>query len=168
MKVIGLDLSITATGVADPDGKTSTIKPGSTGDRRLVEIRDTVGVAATGCDLVVIEDLPPIRAHALSILGMVHGAVRTTLLIWEIPYVLVPPGSVKKYATGKGTATKPDMRMALFQRADLDLRDDNQVDAWWLRAMALDHYGQPVMGLPRNHRDALAKVNWPNLIGDEA
>lgn len=166
MKILGLDLSITATGVARHDGQTYTIKPSSTGDRRLIEIRDVVHLAVGACDLVVIEDLPPIRAHALSILGMVHGTIRTALMAWGIPYVLVPPGSVKKYATGKGTATKPDMRMALFQRAGIDLRDDNQVDATWLRFMALDFYGHPVVDLPKAHRAALAKVQWPNLIGD--
>ena len=163
MKILGLDLSITATGVADHDGGTSTIKPATAGDRRLVTIRDAVGLVVGGCDLVAIEELPPIRAHALGILGMVHGVVRSALIMWRIPYVLIPPGNLKKYATGKGSATKPDMRMALFQRAGLDLRDDNQVDAWWLRAMALDHYGQPTVALPKIHRDALNKVLWPDI-----
>jgi len=70
---------------------------------------------------------------------------------------------LKRYATGKGNATKADMRMALFQRAGLDVRDDNAVDAWWLRAMALDHYGHPLVAMPQTHRQALEKVAWPEL-----
>lgn len=166
MNVVGLDLSIAATGVARRDGTTFTIKPVSAGDRRLVEIREVIAVPVGGCDLVVIEDLPPIRAFALGILGMVQGTVRAALMMWGIPYAVVPPGSLKKYATGKGGATKPDMRMALYQRTSIDMRDDNQVDAFWLRAAALDHYGLPVVQVPQSHRDALKKVAWPNLIGD--
>lgn len=168
MRIAGLDLSITATGIARLDGSTYTVRPTATGDLRLITITDavgdTVGLTAGVCDLAVIEDLPT-HAHAAGITGMVHGAVRSALLRWGVPYVLITPASVKKFATGKGNATKADMRMALYQRAGLDMRDDNQVDAWWLRAAALDHYGQPVVQVPQSHRAALAKVQWPNAIG---
>lgn len=168
MKVLGLDLSLTATGIARCDGWTETIKTRTEdGDHRLAVIRDHIrGIAhAPLATLAVIEDVPPIRAHALSTIGMVHGVVRTLLADLGVPYVLVPPSNLKQFATGKGKATKPDMRMALYQRATLDLRDDNQVDAWWLRAMALDHYGAPVVQVPQSHRAALTKVQWPNLNG---
>jgi Holliday junction resolvasome RuvABC endonuclease subunit len=171
MNIAGLDLSITATGIARHDGSTYTVRPTTTGDRRLIAIRDavglTVGMSSGLCDLAVIEDLPT-HAHSAGITGMVHGAVRSALLQWAVPYVLITPASVKKYACGKGNATKADMRMALYQRAGLDLRDDNQVDAWWLRAAAHDHYGEPVVQVPQSHRAALTKVNWPNLIGDQS
>lgn len=161
MKVVGLDLSVAATGTCDRDGKLFTIKPGFKGDWRLVEIRDCIELMVGGCDLVVIEELPPVRAHALGILGMVHGAVRSMLMMDNIRYALAPPTVLKKYATGRGQATKPDMRMALFQRTDLDVRDDNQVDAYWLRAMGLDQLGEPVVKLPEAQRAALSKVAWP-------
>lgn len=170
MKVLGIDLSLTATGVAHWDGMTETIKTRTEdGDRRLVVIRDHLrGVAYVPRPvLVVIEDLPK-HAKAAGITGMVQGVARVALADLGVPYVLVVPSIVKQYATGKGNATKPDMRMALFQRAGIDLRDDNQCDAWWLRAMALDHYGQPAVELPKTHRAALAKVQWPNLIGDQS
>lgn len=162
MKIAALDLSITATGIAFTDGRTHTVTSRRTGDHRLLVIQGAVrDIAAGVCDLVVIEDLPT-HAHGAGITGMVHGVVRALLLSEDVPYVLVTPATVKKFATGKGNATKADMRMALFQRASLDIRDDNQVDAWWLRAAALDHYGEPVVQVPQSHRVALAKVQWPN------
>lgn len=162
-RVIGLDLSITATGIALWDGHTDTIKAAKWGgDWRLVNIRKHVLTHALTprAHLVVIEDLPT-HAHGAGITGMVHGVVRELLLDNGIPYVLVPPASLKKYATGKGNATKADMRMALFQRAGVDLRDDNQVDAWWLRAAGLDQLSHPLVDLPKVQRAALDKVAWP-------
>jgi hypothetical protein len=160
VNVVGLDLSITATGVADREGQTYTIKPAPRGDGRLVEIRDCVGLAVGVAQMVAIEDLP-VNAKSAGITGMVHGAVRAALIMWGIRYVLITPASVKKYATGKGNADKTAMALAAFKRAGLEFGDDNQCDAWWLRAMTLDHYGAPVVEVPASHRVALDAVTWP-------
>jgi Holliday junction resolvasome RuvABC endonuclease subunit len=163
LRAVGLDLSITATGICGTDGETVTVKTKAIGDRRLVDITNAVIAIAANCDLAVIEDLPT-HAKSAGITGMVHGAVRMALLERSIPYVLVTPASVKKFATGKGNAGKPEMAVALFKRADLEVGDDNQVDAWWLRAMAFEQYGQPLVPMPAVNRSALAAIKgWPEV-----
>jgi Holliday junction resolvasome RuvABC endonuclease subunit len=168
MKIIGLDISIRATGVAFDGGIAglTTIRPRSKGDDRLVEITQAVLAVllphdpATG--LVVLEDLPTgLRNAAAGSLGMVHGAVRAELIRLGAPYTTVPPATLKVYATGRGNAQKPDMRMELYKRAGLDVADDNQVDAWWLRALGLDLLGRPALDLPKMHRRALDKLVVP-------
>lgn len=156
--VLGIDPSLTATGIAYRDGTTATVKTRNTGDRRLVAIQEAVAVA-TDMDtrLAVLEDLPT-HAQGAGLTGMVQGVIRVTLIDNEVPYVTIAPATLKKYATGSGSATKADMRMALYQRTGLDLRDDNQVDAWWLRAAGLQMLGHPVVTVPRVQVDALAKV----------
>ncbi|GAA2990396.1 hypothetical protein GCM10017559_08000 [Streptosporangium longisporum] len=166
-RVLGLDLSITATGVAysiNPDSVgTATIRPRTRGDERLVEIRNALASDIAAADLVVIEDLPT-HAHGAGITGMVQGAIRVACYDHATPFVTIPPATLKKYATGRGNATKADMRMALFQRTGQDLRDDNQVDAVWLRAAGLEGLGHPVVDLPQAQRAALAKVTWPQAV----
>lgn len=166
-RVVGLDLSLTATGMALAGGVTVTIKPTAKGDWRLTQIRGTVRDALEACqlapaaDLVVIEDLPT-HAHAAGITGMVHGAVRTLLHDW-LPYVTVPPALLKKYATGKGNSDKTAMALAAFKRAGIEFADNDQCDAAWLRWMGLDAIGFPAFDLPAVNREALAKVEWPKL-----
>jgi Holliday junction resolvasome RuvABC endonuclease subunit len=163
-RVLALDLSLAATGVATPHGELSTIKPTSNGDIRYHEIQRRVRDLLTDLapDLVVMEDVPTgIRNAAAGPLAMVHGAVRTRLIDWEIPYITVPPATLKVYATGRGNAPKPDLRMELYKRTGIDVTDDNQVDAAWLRYLALDLAGQPELKLPATHRRALAKLSLP-------
>ncbi|BCM70924.1 hypothetical protein EASAB2608_06258 [Streptomyces sp. EAS-AB2608] len=161
-RVLGLDLSITATGYALSDGQTGTFKGPWKGDWRLVAIKTAVAGQADGIDVAVIEDLPT-HAKAAGITGMVHGAVRTVLMELGVPYVLITPATLKAYATGKGNADKTAMAIAALKRAGREFVDDNQCDAWWLRAAGLDWYGHSEFDMPKAQRDRLGKVTWPKL-----
>jgi hypothetical protein len=164
LKIAGLDLSITATGICDVNGVTSTHGgDAKLGDRRLCKIRSAVESVVLGADVVMIEDLPR-GGMGGATTGMVQGVARELLTGLGIPYILIIPSKLKVYATSKGTATKSDMRMSLFQRFGIDERDDNRADAWWLRALGSDLYEQPLtqangnVYLPQSHRRALDKL----------
>lgn len=62
-RVVGLDLSLTSTGVAHPDGSTSLIKSKFKDDRRLLDLYFGIQAAVRTADFVVLEDLP---LHAMS------------------------------------------------------------------------------------------------------
>jgi Holliday junction resolvasome RuvABC endonuclease subunit len=166
LRVLGLDLSLTATGICLADGIALTIKTRQKdGDRRLVVIADALASMigdGSSVDLAVIEDLPR-HAMAAGITGMVHGVARAVLLRAGIPYALVVPATLKAFATGKGSGDKTPMAMAAYKRAGREFADDNQCDAAWLRWAGLDWYGQPEFDLPKAQRERLAKVVWPDL-----
>lgn len=128
------------------------------GDARLLHIRSAVRELGQGAEFALIEGTV-LRSSAASISGMVHGVVRAELMDLGVPYATVPPMSMKKYGTGKGTADKIAMRMEAFKRADgIEFEDDNACDSWWAWVMGNDYRGQPVLILPQSHRDSLKKI----------
>jgi Holliday junction resolvasome RuvABC endonuclease subunit len=165
MRIMGLDLSINGTGVCLPDGSTYTIRCNtSQGDHRLTIIRDRVRRDLAGVDLVVLEDLPAkLQAAASKALGLVQGTVRITLLDAGVPYAVISPSTLKKFATGRGNCDKAAMILAAYKRSGIEFRDDNQADAYWLHIAGLDRYAEvpPFGGLPAPQRRALDIVGWP-------
>lgn len=162
-RVIGIDPSLTGTGIARADGGLSVIGgDAALGDKRLQLIHSVVATVLDHDrpELAVIEDLPT-HAHGAGKLGMVQGVVRYALLHAGVSYVALIPSVVKKYATGNGGASKSDMRMALYRRTGVDERDDNKVDAFWLRAAGLDWLNCPTVNLPAAQRAVLARAAWP-------
>jgi len=178
--VIGLDPSLTSTGIAHLDGRTTTVKTRKAdGDGRLLHIAHAVTMAAieqfeagTGPlpALAVLEDLPT-HAKGSGITGMVHGVVRAALINLGVPYALVVPATLKSYACDDGRASKPDMAAAAYLAAGREFPGDltkggnggDQCDAWWLRAAGLDRLGFPEFTLPQAQRNRLTKAKWPEV-----
>jgi Holliday junction resolvasome RuvABC endonuclease subunit len=158
--VVGLDLSMTASGVTHTvEGAACwhLIKPKLIKDQRLGEIKARVRGYVTGAEFVLVEMLPP-NMKGAGITGMVQGVVRNMLQEMEVRYGDVGPSSLKKYATGKGNASKTEMSLAALKRGGVELAEDNVCDAWWLWVMANDHLSHPVFTLPKIQRDELGKI----------
>ncbi|MHC3474634.1 RuvC family protein [Streptomyces sp. 7R007] len=168
-RILGLDLSLTATGICLPDGTTRTIKTNpKDGDRRLQYIVRDIGIAldehefGDSSDLVVMEEAPPgLKGPAIKAIHMVHGAVRLRLLDYDTPFAVINPTVLKAYATGSTQADKTAMAMAAYKRTGCEFDDDNQCDAWWLRNAGLDWSGCPEFVLPAAQRERLSKASWP-------
>lgn len=175
MRIMGLDLSITCTGVGHADTSVSAWKPpkGITGDDRLEYFADCVGFAVRSdqVDLVVIEGLGGVyQGEAARVIPMLHGAVRLELKRNRVPYMLLPPASLKKFATGNGGADKTAMALAALKRLGREYHTGDECDADWLRiagrfAYGLGEYlsvpqaagGRMPLTLPQ---DQLAALRW--------
>lgn len=79
--------------------------------------------------------------HA-GITGMVQGVIRKILQETFTPYTLVVPSTLKKAATGNGKADKKLMIEYHTRATGVVEKDDNKVDAYWLRQMGLALLGQ--------------------------
>jgi len=172
---MGLDLSLTGTGVALTDGSTALIKTGSLrGCERLAHIRHEVTSLVFAPDgamvhLVVIEDYAAHSPGNEAPKAELHGVILLALYDWSIPVALVNPATLKKYATGKGTAKKEDMKLAAYKQFGREFPSNDECDAFFLRCMGLEATSGV---LRRDHNtdamrkaraEALTKVEWPEV-----
>lgn len=83
-----------------------------------------------------------LASHSALVLGELAATVKLTL--WEM-YIedpplntplQIPPMTLKKYATGKGTSKKQEMMMQMYKRWSIELPDDNAADAYALARLA--------------------------------
>lgn len=177
MPVIGIDPSLTATGIATPNGlHTITSTP-----PRQVEVRsrrDRLTRAADTITFIVAEAVIPrtalivIEAPAYSKTG--HQHERSGLWWLLLDRLLdaghlvaeVAPSARARYATGRGNAGKDEVLAAVVRRyPQQDVVNNNTADALVLRAMGSRHLGRPLEdGIPAAHCAALGKVVWPAAL----
>lgn len=173
--VIGLDLSLTSTGLASPSG-TDTIATVGHKDatwtqrqNRLHHIRNLVLLWCKGADLIVVEGPS---------YGSVGGSAHDRAGLWwlvvdrlianQIPVAVMTPTQRAMYATGKGNAAKDACMLAASCRwgRHFDITGNDTADAVTLCAAGLDYLGYPPVVMPDTHRRALATVAWPELVSD--
>lgn len=166
LQVVGLDLSLTATGYCHPSGETETLSSKQSGMDRIRDITQQVTERLSGNPraLVVLEDYAFSRGGHAHEIGELGGVVKDHLIEMGQRYVLIGPSSVKKFATGKGNANKIEMGVAAAKIGQDFAGDDNRCDAWWLREMARYRYGNVTTASRTAYRDdAVSKVAWPVL-----
>lgn len=169
---IGLDLSLTSTGVS-VDGVTSSIRMTSRGVRRLMEIRDEIMgiVSQRGIDCAAIEHYSYAsrnsQAHSIGELG---GVVRLALYDARVPFVEIPPTCRAKFATGKGNARKLEVVSAISAVTGVAWTGgdrSDRCDAWVLEEMLRYHLGASERIWAKANTDALKKVDWSPLADIE-
>ncbi len=188
--VLGGDLSITATGLAWPDGVVKTHgKDGLTGAgmslfskaAALDGLASELYYMTTGrtgineINLIMVEMLPTTGTRVHSELcylwwQFVRLCTRHGLVVVE-----VPPTCLKLYVTGMGDANKREVLRAVQAllpqfdirktskrtRDPLSSLDDNKADAAVLCAMGMDLLGHPLAKVPARNRAALDKLQLP-------
>lgn len=161
--IMGLDASLTSTGVCHIDGRTSLIRTKLRGPARLVYLRNSIEAQACTADLVVMEGYSFGSKQNGPQLGELGGVVKVALFEMGIPFVIIPPQSLKKIATGIGKGGKFGIMAEAIRRLGYKGKSDDEADAMWLREAGLQFYGFGTVKLPSNHISNLGQFEWPKL-----
>lgn len=178
--IAGLDLSTKTIGYAGPDGTVRSISPRTGAEepaRRLHELarelERSLRVFPPRPRLIVVEGYSLASPGRLSLvrLGELGGVVRLRLFELEIAYVEIPPSSLKRYATGNGSAEKPAMIEAALELGARFSRPvtgnektdpHDEADAFLLRHLGRAAYS--LEELPADHRlEVVSSITWPDL-----
>lgn len=157
--VVGVDLSLTGTGLAHADGTADTYEPCADREAhhglvRMDEIATYVDRATDMVDLelVVLEGLAFDAHDTKRQQAQLTGIVRHSLYRANKPFIVVPPNTLKKYATGSGAAKKMTVFKAAQYRFGYDGESFDEADALWLRAIGWHLImGEPITELPKSH-----------------
>ena len=187
IRVTGLDLSLTGTGIAHIDiqrpptfeptvtVRTCTItsagrKTATWAERaaRLRKLRNAVCDQAAGSQLVVIEG----PAYASNVGSVWDRAghfwnVLGTLDRLRVPYVVVVPQKAKAFAAGKGNADKTAVAagMTRLWGDAASPGNDNEFDALALATLGAVRVARrqlPISVLER-HLEVVAGIEWPSV-----
>lgn len=172
--VVGLDLSLTGTGIAllniNGRGMTCRLKSDPAGmdvrDRRerLRQLRDDILRYAGAPELAVIEQPAFSRTT-----GQQHDRsglwwlVVDALLGRDVPVVEVVPQALKRYATSKAGAGKDEVLAAVVRRwRDVEVCTNDEADALVLARMGATYleWFEPEFAY---QRVAMEAVSWPEF-----
>jgi len=167
--VIGLDLSLTSTGIALPKD-THAIKTPLKGPTRLIKIRNEILelVGDIKNPLFIIEGYSYAQrnSHAHS-LGELGGVIRVALTERDWDFAVVSPTQRAKFATGRGNASKSEVVSSISARTGIIWAGsgaDDKADAWVLQEMGLTKLDRSRYDWPKTHLEALEKIEWPGGV----
>lgn len=169
---VGLDLSLTSTGVAIIHGDKVTVdrlvsrpKPSpTTGDQasRIAHIASELITRIPLSHQTFVGVEGPSYASTGSgahILGGLWWCVRAQLEAYGLDTIVIPPASVKKYATGKGNAAKDEVLAAIIRRyPDVEVRGNDEADALAIAMLTARYHGHPADDVARANLDAVKGI----------
>ena len=155
MYYIGIDPSLTGSGLVIIDEEkivkqlTVSTSPKDPMEVRINTIGDMIVNLSILNDLDKLYSIGGIAIEGLSFgskgqsileLGGLHYHLR--MLLWNnnIGYTIVPPTTLKKFVTGKGTCKKDLMLLKVYKRWNEEFSDDNLADAFSLAMFMKEKY----------------------------
>lgn len=187
-RVVGIDPSLTSTGLADSHGRTDRVRTKATDGTVIADVDRLNRIASAVAsfvdlyqpdddtydlaDLVVIEG--PAYSRALgsghhTAAGLWWLTVDRILRVDSDALVLVvPPNLRAMYATGKGTSGKDAVLASAIERLGIRgpfgsgaITGNDVADAAWLAALGARMLGHPIDDVPKTHTRALDKLALP-------
>lgn len=145
MAFLGVDQSLQATGICVLSASCkvinlATIKPGKAKDgKRLFLIRQVIDTFLKDITFAALEGYSYASVGKVFELGEVGGVIKCLLTERDIPYISIPPTTLKKFATGTGSADKEKM-LAGAKALGVHAANDNESDAFFLSRLARGYY----------------------------
>lgn len=147
---LGIDPSLTGTGLIFLDNtnnivKEELIKSKPRGKEPVPELERILSIIRAVFDndfqnvIGVCLEGPAFMSRntsSLVQLGYLNYRIREELYNRQIPFTIVPPTSLKKFACGKGNAKKDLVLLSVYKEWDVYFEDDNLADAYVLARMA--------------------------------
>ena len=170
--ILGIDPSIRSTGLCtDSEHRAVRYEKADTdwdGEDRIRLIAEEIlgECSRAEVSLAVIEDAVntgKLAGNSLTNL-LLQGAIRFVLMSNNIPYLVVSPSLLKKFATGKGNADKTEMALSAYKRSGFTFETSDECDAWWLLQFGRAWVDQSLLqiSLPK---DQLSTVSKARLVG---
>lgn len=172
MKITGLDLSLTGTGIFILDGERTEGLQINTNPKKFPNLIERVEYIADaiiqniknhdGVDLVIMEDyFVGKNSQTVIQLSALGTMVRYKLLENGIGYLAVMPTQIKKFETGSGTAHKDNMLKSVYKNHGYDIDSNNIADACamaFLGKAYLDYKNGQIEKLSKQKIQVLKKI----------
>lgn len=172
---IGIDASLTSTGLVALGVETGecasavTLEPSTTGVLRLAQIRDQLRTWLASLEEVIDHiameryGYEGVGSHQASI-GEGGGIIKLELLeAFNAPVCfpsLPTSNQIKKFATGKGTGGKDEMRLGVYKRWGFEHRSNDVVDAY-AAAQIARAFANPTIELIQPQREVIDAMKNP-------
>ncbi|NKY60389.1 hypothetical protein [Nocardia flavorosea] len=175
-EVVGLDLSLTSTGIAawDARGDIRTHRIRSKGAKtdtwrqrraRINRLADQV-TDSISFDAFVLVEAPAYGSSTGSVWDRAGLWWRVVDTLHDIGCTVLPiePTVLKRFATGKGNADKDAVLAAVVRRyLDIEVTGNDVADAVALLDIGMHLIGRPLAELPALNRSVLEKLSVPTV-----
>lgn len=92
-------------------------------------------------DLVVVENYAFASKFTSFTAVEINAILRWELYSNNIPYILIPPATLKKFITGKGNVKKQYMILEVYKRWQVEAKTDDEIDAYGLAMLGATYKG---------------------------
>lgn len=171
-KVIGLDLSLTHSGIVVMGGTDvyyhGVVKSKPNGDTYTDELVRIIGIVSSIQNIIqkhtptiaLIENLAfgIQKTTSLTQLAGLSFLVRLMLYKNGVHFCMVSPGSLKKFVTGKGNADKNIIMMEIYKQYGHSALDDNEADAYGLAVLGHAIMGKSINKLTKPQQEVVDLV----------
>lgn len=145
MRILALDIATVTGWATETASGTWNLKPnrGESDGMRVIRFKAKVKeiIKAEEIDLIVYERQAGRNTYSIMIASEMVGVLKGLCINNGIEYASYSAGEIKRFATGKGNASKEMMIESARGQFDCEIVDDNHADALWLLKMVTEEMG---------------------------